>query len=165
LLTGLALLAGCDEIDSDSDAPGPDEPRPVEMSGPPPEIDGDQSHDGPHGGHVIELGRNHKFHAELVEDHESRTVRVFVLDGEMQELPIQATTLVLNLTTGDKTTTFDLASANPGGLSAEFLTTEAALMDALHAEGAVAKLRVAIQGATYVGTLDHGHDCECEHEH
>lgn len=163
LFAAATLLVGCDEQVTDG-GDHPVEPLPVEMAGPPPEIDGDE-HLGPRGGQVIELGRNHKYHAELVEAHDPPILRVFVLDGDLNDLPIDATTLVLNLTTGGKTTSFEMASAQPGRESAEFLSTDAALFSALHAEGCVAKLRVSIQNATYVGTLDHAHECDCGHDH
>ena len=30
-------------------------------------------HTAPHGGHLIELGPNHEYHAELVDDHKTET--------------------------------------------------------------------------------------------
>ena len=60
----------------------------------------DHAHDhpseGPHGGHLIELG-NEEFHAELHHDDASKTVAIYILDKQAKNpVAIEETELTLN---------------------------------------------------------------------
>lgn len=113
---------------------------------------------GPHGGHLIELGRDHAYHAELVEETESRSVAVHLLDSRMRELPIEHSTIVLVLIADGISKSYELYGDTT--VSSErwstFRSLDTALFEAL-ARGAAltAKLRVTIAGVPYVGQLAH----------
>jgi len=52
-------------------------------------------HQGPHGGHVVELGHNHEYHAELVEDEAAGLVTVYILGKDLREFPIAESSIAL----------------------------------------------------------------------
>lgn len=156
-----AMLLALPACNSDTAGNGDD---PVEMSGPPPALPGgaDAHHDeGPHGGHIIELGRNHKYHAELVEDDANETVTVYILDTNMKELPIDAASVSLSLTAAGETTSFELTAvaADDAAGSSRFESSDKKLFAALErGEEVTGKLRATIDGTPYVGNVEH-------HEH
>lgn len=123
-------------------------------------------HTAPHGGHLVELGRNHEYHAELVDDHESESLTVYILDGDMKPLAIEQESITLILTANGQTQTFSLDAADVDGTPV-FQSKEDAMMTMLDAEGASGKLRVTVQGKPFSGTFSHeahdhdGHD----HDH
>lgn len=162
LLTGSALVGcGSNQI-SEGDAPSAH----------------DHAHDhgamgshgdiGPHGGHLIELGRNHKYHAELVEDHDTHSVTVYLLDSHMHELAIGESSILLNLTFNGQTTSYELAAYVAGNEtgSSKFIASDMALFHALESHGDVSgKLRVTIDGVPYVGLLTHHAHTHVGHAH
>jgi hypothetical protein len=116
-------------------------------------------HKPPHGGHLIELGRNHEYHAELLDDHKSESVTVYIMDGHMKPLTIQEPSISLVLTADSETKTFELTGATPPGGSSEFTSSDEAMMTMIEKEGVTGKLRVNIDGKPFTGTFDHeGHD-------
>lgn len=117
-------------------------------------------HSPKHGGHLIEIGRNHEYHAELVDDHETESVTVFMMDDHMEALTVNQSSISLVLTAGDTTQTFELAASKEGG-SDEFSSKDAKLMELIEGEEVKGKLRVTIDGKPFTGTFDHhGHDHE-----
>ena len=40
-------------------------------------------HSPKHGGHLIEIGRNHEYHAELVDDHKTESITIYMMDSHM----------------------------------------------------------------------------------
>ncbi len=121
----------------------------------------DGSHKGPHGGHVIDLGRNHQHHAELVENHESESLTIYILGEDLKETPIDQERILLTLTVDDETSSFELRAANPAdGKTSMFESDDEDLFKALHHEHLVGKLRVTIDGKQLTGDLNlqaHGH--------
>lgn len=159
-----AALSGCGPSNEGDNGP-------VEVSGGPPAgaDNHDHSHEhgteGPHGGHLIELGRNHKFHAELVENDSTETVTIYILDTHMEELTIDQPSISLSLTADGTSNTFELPAVKSNGAtgSSRFETSDKALFQVLEQHGDVTgKLRVTIDGTPYVGTLDHH---EHDHDH
>lgn len=124
---------------------------------------------GPHGGHLIELGRSHEYHAELVEDDSKQTVSVYILDKDMKELAIGEAAISLTLTVGDKTQTYEMAAAGEGETRSEFASADKSLFESFEHHGEISgKLRVTINGTPYVGAIDHhehDHDDHDEHAH
>lgn len=115
------------------------------------------SHIGSHGGHIIELGRNHEYHAELVDDHESGTVTVYMLDGELKTLEINQDSITLVLTAGDQTRSFELPSKE--GNTSEFSMSDAQMLEMLAVDHADGKLRVTINDKPFTGSFEHhAHD-------
>lgn len=133
---------------------------------------GDDGHDGhdhaahdhspKHGGHLIEIGRNHEYHAELVDDHKTESITVYMMDSHMEPLTLNEASISLVLTAGDKTETFELLASQPGG-SAEFSSNDAKMMEMIEGEAVKGKLRVNIDGKPFSGAFDHhGHGHEGE---
>ena len=119
-------------------------------------------HSPKHGGHLIEIGRNHEYHAELVDDHKTESVTIYMMDSHMEPLTLNASSISLVLTAGDKTETFELLGTQPGG-SASFSSNDAKMMEMMEGEDIKGKLRVTIEGKPYSGAFDHhghGHDGE-----
>ncbi len=129
--------------------------------------------EGPHHGSLIELG-NEDYHGELVHDHATGSVTIYLLDSAVKNaVPIEATELLVNLTHDGEAEQFKLAASpqaeDPSGKSSRFVTTDEHLGEDLDHEGTEAKLVVTIAGKQYRGDIHHdhnheGHDHE-EHSH
>lgn len=135
------------------------------------ETDGDDNHHkSKHGGHVIDIGHNHEYHAEFVDNHETESITVYMMDKNMNPLSIDQPSISLAVTAGDSTKTFELAGKSAAG-SSEFSSNDKSLMEMMHKDGATVKLRVTINGSPHTGTLehhahDHGdHDHDHDHDH
>ncbi len=121
----------------------------------------EDEHQGPHDGHVIELGRNHEFHAEVVENEEAGMVTVYILDKKMKELAIDQATIVMNLKFDGKGKTFELTAVDASdGKASRFDATDRSLFEALHEHEATGKIRVTINGDPYSGEVEHHHHDE-----
>ena len=119
-------------------------------------------HTPPHGGHLIELGRNHEYHAELV--HDSSVVSIYIMDSHMESLAVNQSSVTLILTSGDETQTFELLASQPGG-SDLFSSSDSALLAVVEGE-VTGKLRVTIDGKPFSGTFEHhAHDHESSDSH
>ncbi len=169
VIAALALSVvsgGCDSQQSGDQAT-------IEISGPPPASGGHdhdhahgEEHEGPHGGHVIELGRNHEYHAELVDDDNAGTVTIYILDKDLKELPIDKQSITLNLMVEGEPKMFELKA--PGGsdtMASRFDATDEAAFEALHEHGASGKLRVTIKGSSYSGDVEHHDHHHGDHDH
>jgi hypothetical protein len=162
VLLALAAFVGCQTESSSSSSSGP---TPVAES--PPETGDEHAHshaEAPHGGHLIELGRNHEYHAELVEDHTTEKVTIYILDKDMKPLAIAAENVTFNLA-GDEPQSFELAPADAAdGKASSFVTPDTALMEALEKNPeAKGRLEVTIDGVPYNGELVH-HEHDHDHE-
>jgi len=131
--------------------------------------------EGPHGGHLIELG-NEEYHAELLHDEKTHAVTIHLLDGAVEE-PVAAPLeeITLQLFQDGKFVKFALEAVQGQGAAAgsasQFEIVDAALCDALcHEDQLRGRLQVTIDGKPYTGTIEHtshgdhdhaGHD----HEH
>ena len=117
----------------------------------------DHGHEGPHGGHLIELGKKHEYHAELVENTDSQTVSVYILDDLFEEVTIEAESITLLLNVDNSITNFELVAATRGH-SSRFDGRDKESYRILNQHGHVkAKLRVMINGKPFVGRLTHKH--------
>ena len=103
----LAALAGC--ASSSDNARTVERDPPGEHAG---HDHGEHGEAGPHGGHLIEIGRNHAYHAELVESHDTEQVSVYILDSHLEELAIDEAPLSLTITVDGEAKTFELTAAN-----------------------------------------------------
>lgn len=173
LMAMLVLACGCSNQASR-------DREPARFSGPPPAIGDGHDHEdddhgnkhlGPHHGHVIELGRSHEYHAEIVENEETGTVTVYILDAELNELAIEQASIVMNLTVDSTAETFELSAVGgSNGKASRFVAGDRALFEALHEYEATGKLRVTIGGIPYTGNVEHhdhqgGQDDDHGHEH
>ena len=116
---------------------------------------GHAEHVAPNGGHLIELGRDHAYHAELTDDHSTDTVTIYMLDGDLKTMPTQQTSVQLVLTADGKTESFELK-----GDGSEFSASSSEMLEMLEADGATGKLRVTIDGKPMTGSFEHE-----EHDH
>ena len=118
------------------------------------------SHTAAHGGHIICLGHNHEYHAELVDDHESGTVTVYMLDGNLKTMGIEQGSITLVLTAGTQTESFEIPAKENS--TSEFSLVDAKMLEMLTAEHASGKLRVTINDKPFTGSFEHhAHD----HDH
>jgi hypothetical protein len=125
------------------------------------------SHEGVHGGHIIELG-DENYHAELVHDDATHKVGVYLLDGTAKAAaPIDTPSITINCCgVGDNPNQYTLVptpqAGDPAGQASYFELVSEELVDGLDAEGGVARLNIVIAGKPFVGEIDlHGH----EHDH
>ena len=155
----LCLAAGCDSKPSS---------EPVKV-GPPPADDHSghdhaHPHEGPHGGHLIELGKE-EYHAEVTHDEATHTVTLYILDGAAkQAVPIDAKELVINLSVEGKPRQYTLPAlpqeGDAQGQSSRFQLANEELCEGLDAPKAKGRLNLTIAGKPYVGQIeahDHAH--------
>lgn len=114
-------------------------------------------HSAPHGGHLIELGGNHEYHAELLDDDASKSVTIYIMDGDMQPLIINQPIVRLSLTAGGQTESFEIAVNKSDGVS-EFKSSDQKLWKLITTAGVTGKLRVTIDETPFSGVFeDHEH--------
>ncbi len=140
------ISAGCNAPETGAGAGSPD--KSTAASG--------HSHTAPHGGHLIDLGRSHKYHAEIHDNHDTDEITVYVLDQDLKPLSIDQPSVSLVVTAAGQTETFELA-ANEGTTS-EFSSKDKALIGYIDSEDLEGKLRVTIDGNLVTGTFGHFHD-------
>ena len=152
----------------------PTEESPTQIEGSPPPLatdvgdNADAAHqhptEGPHGGHLIELG-NEEYHAEMLHDEKTHTVTVYLLDGPAKEtVSISLAEITLQLFQDGEFVKYGL-KAVPGqedaaGSASRFEIVDASLCDALSHDGETrGRLQVTIDGKPFTGTIDHhGHE-------
>jgi hypothetical protein len=154
-----SLMAGCN-----SGALAPPDASDKHHAGDSHDQAGEHSHWGPHGGHLIELGANEEFHAEILHDDDTHRVTVYILDGNAQHaVPISQPQLVINMVNGGNPRQFKLASAPPSAdvhaTSSCFETQDPELCQALDDANAKGRVTVNINGKQFVGEIEgHSHD-------
>jgi hypothetical protein len=116
--------------------------------------------DGPHGGHLIELG-NEEYHAELLHDESTHTVTVHLLDAAgIQPVAISEPEIIVQLFQDGQFVRYALKAvqgpAVPAGAASQFEIVDEALCDALcHENELRGRLQVTINGTPYTGTIEH----------
>jgi len=116
---------------------------------------------GPHGGSLIELGKE-EYHVEMLHDDATHTVTFYVLDASATKaVPIDATEVVVNLKHGGKPEQFKVAAkadtTDLAGKSSRFVSTDKELAEDLDAEGADAELVITIGATQFRGKIAHTH--------
>jgi predicted small lipoprotein YifL len=137
------------------------EPEPRGPAGKPPSSSGipvstapaaeEHSHEGKHGGHVLELGE-HEGHLEIVHDAAKGTITAYVSDADMK--PVASEAPMINLTKGGVQVAMTPA-AGSGPTSDSWTATH----EALKADPLDGRIRVKIGSKTFQPPL------EDEHEH
>ena len=129
--------------------------------------------EGPHDGHLIELGEE-EYHAELVFDEKSRKTTLYILGSDPETAhPIDAKEVEFHLEEGDGYTELIFAAApqedDPDGKSSRFELAADDLPAAIDEEEKfVGHIDVTIGGKVYEGEVDHdheGHDEDDEADH
>jgi hypothetical protein len=166
LLVASVTLVGCN---SDST-----EAPPTQIEGLPPAIgedviQGDDAADahpteGPHGGHLIELG-DEEYHAELLHDEDTNTVTIHLLDGPAKKnVSVPLAEMTLQLFQDGQFVKYTLTAVpqpeSPEGAASQFAVVDATLCEALsHGEELRGRLQLTIDGKPFTGTIDHaGHE-------
>lgn len=128
--------------------------------------EGEHAHpsEGPHHGHLIELG-NEEYHAELTHDDATHTVTIYVLDSAAKKaVPIDAKEVLINLIVEGKPEQFHLVAAPQEGdaveMSSRFSLADEKLHEALEAKTTTGRLNLTIEGKPYSGNVVHH-----EHDH
>jgi hypothetical protein len=126
---------------------------------------------GPHHGHLIELGNNEEYHAELVDDHGTHTVTIYLLDGAATGAVTSADPeLAINLVVDGRPAQFALPAVpqdgDPAGGTSRYQIVDKALCDALHADKTTGRMNVTIAGKVFVGQIEHhAHGEHAHHDH
>ena len=126
----------------------------------------DHPSEGPHGGHLIELGHE-EYHAELVEDDSANKVTIYLLDsGAKKAVPIDAKEVTVNASVAGKPRQFKLPAVSQQGDSAgtasRFELADEELFEAIEHAESKARLAVTINDKPYTGNL--AHDEHGEHK-
>jgi hypothetical protein len=160
-VTGCLTLAlsGCD---SSTKSP----PKAEEHSH---EHEGHEGHDhaaaGPHGGHIVEIGKE-EYHAEWTHD-DSGKVTVYVLDAAMKkDVPVDGETIKIAVKLGDNAKEYTLDAEGP--MASKFSIEDKTLVGNLEAlsDAVTATLSLDIGGKHYDAPITAGgHDHEHDHDH
>ncbi len=134
--------------------------KPTVTGDPPPLAHSDDAHpeEGPHHGHLIELGKE-EYHAELAHDDKTKTVTVYLLDKEAKRgVAITDKEIVLNLLVDGKPLQAKLAAnpqeGDPEGEASRFSITDETVLAACDAPKTTGRLRVTIAGKEYNGVVE-----------
>lgn len=168
MLVSLAVGFACFTLGCDGNA---QKVTDVKKAPPAPAHDHDHGAKGPHGGGIIELGEE-EYHAELVVEHDSHSIALYVL-GKDAKSPEQVAATEITITPEGKDAL--TLKAAPQKEDAEGKTSRFALEndDLVHAwmeAGFVhGDLRITIADKPYVGHIDYhldgkGHDHDHEKE-
>lgn len=156
----LALFTGCPEKEAEYQDYGDAEEN----------HDHDHHHEGPHGGHVIELTEDHSAHLEVTMG-EDRTITIYVLADDVETaIPVAVGDVIFELE-GEDDSEIELeltpmpVEGEPEGTSSVFVVKadkvpeEITDIEKLHGH-----IHITIDGKEYEGELEHDHDHE-GHDH
>jgi hypothetical protein len=173
LVLATGLLAGCSDANefedySDADLSEND--------------DTPHGHEGEHGGHILELGDTHAFHAELVFDSATRDITVYFY-GDTIGTAQAAADFMFELESGDEETELAATASPLEGETDEdcsrYTIAGAGVPASITSEEKIdGHFHVTLAGSEYVGELhahshgdahDHdehaGHDKDDDHDH
>lgn len=127
--------------------------------------DHDHAEHGPHKGNLIELG-DEEYHGELVHDDDTHTVTIYLLDATAKKpIATDSPEVLINLVADGKPKQFKIPAqadaADPAGKSSRFALKSEELCGSLDDEKASPRLKVSIDGKSYMGKIEHDHD----HDH
>jgi hypothetical protein len=116
---------------------------------------------GPHGGQLIDLGRNRKYRVELVVDAPSGEVRLFVLDQRLREAAVVDQKAIVNLLVAGEVRTFEIPAVHTSGEHrakapsiVAFALADSELLEFLQTGKAEScKVRLMIDDKAYTGFL------------
>jgi hypothetical protein len=136
----------------------------------------EHAHDdeGPHGGHIIELGTE-EYHAELTHAEDSHKVGIYLLGKDAKTaMPIEAASVNIIVKVDDKPSQYVLPAVpqegETGGKSSYFELDSEPLHTVVsgesEAKSKLARLSLDIAGKAYGGVIEtEAHDHEHGHEH
>jgi hypothetical protein len=123
--------------------------------------------EGPHHGHLIELG-NDDYHAELAHDDATKTVTIYLLGKDAKTaVTIPDPEILLNLVVDGKPLQAKLTASpqegDPAGQSSRFSIIDETILEAHDAPKTTGRLSVTINGTPYSGTVEHHEHGEHKH--
>jgi hypothetical protein len=133
-------------------------------------------HEGPHGGHIIELGAP-DHHAELTHEDASHRIGVYILDGAAKTAaPIAAESVTINVAEDGEPTAYVLPAVpqpddGEGGASYFELVSEPlckVICGESEAETTTARISITIDDKPFIGIIEtepHEHDHDHDHGH
>lgn len=128
--------------------------------------DHDHASEGPHGGHILELG-NEEYHLEWLHN-ESGKLTFYLLDAKVKEdVSTTASSISITATVKDESTTTTLNSATPDAAEHNrFEIIDPVLLQRLElvGHGVTAKASVQIGDKEFIGEFEH-HDHGHGHSH
>jgi hypothetical protein len=142
--------------------------KPVsEVKKAPPLKDHDHGEKGPHGGGIVELGEE-EYHGEIVVDHDSHAVIVYILGKDAKTAqPVSATEV--SLTQEGKTALTLKAAPQTGeanGKSSKFQLEDGDVVHELMEAGFIhGKLQITIADKPYTGEIDYHLDGSSHDDH
>lgn len=121
---------------------------------------------GPHKGSLVELG-DEEFHAEVVHDDKEETVTIYLLGSDAKTaVTTDAKELVINAKVKGKGVQLKLKPApqksDKQGTTSRFSLKSKELIEILDEPSSNPVLRIAINGKTYNGKIEHDHDHDDE---
>jgi hypothetical protein len=136
----------------------------------------EHAEEGPHGGHIIELG-NEDYHAELTHDDAEHRIGIYFLGSDAKTAkPIKAASVTINVSEDGKPSQYTLpavpqAGEADGNSSYFEIVSEplcAVVCGESEAERSHARMNVTIDEKPYVGLIEteaHEHDHDHGHAH
>ncbi|MGY8769296.1 MAG: hypothetical protein ACKVH8_12835 [Pirellulales bacterium] len=129
-----------------------------------PEGDGhdhEEHEEGPHQGHIIELGDEEAYHLEWLDDDDAKSITFYVLDGEAAaEVAIAAESLTVTVDVKDVgSREYTIAAAREEGAetTSKFFSDQKEFFTVLLSDGVEATVSVEIEGTSYEGKIEGGH--------
>jgi hypothetical protein len=119
-------------------------------------------HEGPHGGHVVELTDDHSVHGEFVIDTTANVARFYVL-GEDLQTPVEATAVTMHVEGQDGEEVELAFQPVGGGESASEFTIPLDQLPTHDIEQLHAHFHVTVEGEELHGDLSHDHDHHHDH--
>lgn len=165
LMTCLAIGLTCAVVGCDKSA-AYKSPEQIKKASPAPKHDHGTA--GPHGGGLVELGDD-EYHAEIVVDHDTHAIDVYVLGKDAKTaVPVAQTELTLTPEGKEALTLKAAPQAGDGdGKSSKFhLEDEKVVHEVIEAGFLHGDLRVTVGEANFVGHVDlHLDGKEHDHDH
>jgi hypothetical protein len=113
---------------------------------------------GPNDGHVFELeaeGGQH-LHVEIVEDGAAKKLTAVLLGEDMKkEVQSSAAEATIETASGGQNKSFQLKAEGKGGKASRYSSTEAALLEAVEAQGTKITFQVEVDGRRYKADVKH----------
>ncbi|MAT68756.1 MAG: hypothetical protein CMJ58_04460 [Planctomycetaceae bacterium] len=160
LTLAMVAVIGCSKSDLQTDDTSIESSEPIVMDEMPPMMDmGGHPEHGPHGGELVELGKE-AFHIEML--HGTGAVAMYVLDGSATKpVAIEADKLTVSLKHDGEVKSFELPAdpqaEDESGKSSRFTSTEVE-MDQWMEAGAEGAVILQINGKSFTGKITHDHD-------
>ena len=116
--------------------------------------------EGPHHGHIVELGDDETYHLEWLDDDDTKTVTFYLLDGDVkEEIAVPAAAILVTLTVEEVSREYKIEAVREGEAktTAKFSTDSKEFFTMITGNGVKAQVAIDIDGTTYEGKIEGGH--------